>query len=206
MSEIDWAAVRERLERYADTETLPSEDSHRILDERARTLARRSPPLPGAVHELGSFSVGALECLIELRYLLETTRHGEVARVPGTPPYLLGVFALRGAMLPLFELRTLLGEPPPETPLAATAAGGGTGAVLVLGGEEADLGDHGRRPPLGLLVDRLGEPLRLPVEAVHPPPPSLTTRPYLRGITGDGRLLLDGAALLDEPRLHLRGG
>lgn len=197
--DIDWAAVRERLARITSAEAPTADESQRILDERARALARHAPRLPDEVYHLASFSVGSLECLVELHYLRETTRPGSVARIPGSPPHLLGVFALRGVMLPLFELRALLGEPPPTTH-DVRAEGG---VVLVLG-DDAEYVSEPQRPPLGLLVDRIDEPLRLPTDSVRAPPPSLA-RPYLRGITGDGRLLLDGMALLDEPRLRLRG-
>ena len=55
------------------------------------------------------FRVGALGLLIQLGSGSEVMQMPSVWTLPGAPPWLLGLINLRGNLVPLFELRTLLG-------------------------------------------------------------------------------------------------
>ena len=46
---------------------------------------------------------------LPIERVLEATDLGDVTPVPGTPPEVLGVFNLRGQVLPVIDLRVLLG-------------------------------------------------------------------------------------------------
>ncbi len=50
----------------------------------------------------------------------EIIRVGEITEVPRTPPFLLGVISVRGAIIPVLDLRRRLGFPPATT-IARTA-------------------------------------------------------------------------------------
>src|SRR5205807_2383514 len=95
--------------------------------------------------------------------------------------------------LPVFDLGALLGHAgrPPPAPAARVAP------VLVLGEGRADL---------GLLVDGAEEVVERFASELGPPPPGPPAAadappPLVRAVCADGLLILDGRALLDDPRL-----
>ena len=96
-------------------------------------------------------------------------------RIACTPPALLGVFDLRGTIVPVLDLRLQLGLPPTDVP--------GGGAVVIV---ERD----GR--PVGLRVDSVSDVLELPDGAMRPLPALATGLP---------RALLCGAAQLGDELL-----
>jgi purine-binding chemotaxis protein CheW len=98
----------------------------------------------------------------------------QLAAVPHTDGRVLGVAAQRGRLLPLVPLRALLGWP---------AAAEAPRKVAVVRADGA--------PPIGLVVDRPGEILRVAASSLQPVPPLLT-----RG----GRLEVGAICRLDEGR------
>lgn len=159
------------------------------LRARARTLARpvQEQGTRGADHLL--VSVGAARLAIPLSALRQTVAPGPLTRLPGLPPELLGIRSLRGDIVCLADTAALLGSPASAEPAEQH--------VVVL--EDAS--------PLGLLVDAVVGLQHLDPELVHPPPPSgpatATLPALLAGVTTDGTLLVDTAALLVDPRLRL---
>ncbi len=159
-----------------------------ILDERARALAR-VPPRPPTAAEVIEVAVFVLD---DERYAVETGHVRRVVRldgltpVPGAPEALAGVVNLRGEVLAVFDLRALVGLPRRE-PTELTR-------VVVLGAD---------RDELGILADAAVEVRDLRIDAIHDPPGSVEApgRPLLRGVTADALIVLDGAALLADPRL-----
>jgi purine-binding chemotaxis protein CheW len=90
-----------------------------------------------------------------------------ISVVPGAPAFIEGVINLRGAVVPVVDLRTRFGLALPEN---------GRKSVIVIV-ELTDL--H-----LGLIVDKVTEVTKIPVSAIEPPSPLLTSvdTAYLRGI------------------------
>jgi chemotaxis protein CheC len=84
-----------------------------------------------------------------------------------------GVIDVRGEVVPLMSLRSLAGIPPAEHDKETR--------VLILD----------RKPPLGLIVDTVGEVKTIPYGAVEPMPPAT-------GITGNGSLYTGIAKLPDR--------
>jgi purine-binding chemotaxis protein CheW len=108
--------------------------------------------------------------------------------VPGTPPFVLGVTNLRGEILALFDLRSLLG----------IVAEGVTdlGRIVVLGES---------RREFGFLADVASEVLSVPVASLAQTQ-TAWGRAYVRGVTPDGLIVLSGEALLKDPRLTIDPG
>jgi purine-binding chemotaxis protein CheW len=194
---IDWAAARARLAgARARTEAAlaPGPDRQRaVLDERARVLALPEPIAPpaDAMVELLVFSLGAIRYAIESSHVREVVRASQATPVPGAPPFVHGLIQLRGEILMVVDLRRLDGEPAGLSDLTR---------VLVLGGHP---------PDLGLLADEAHELRSLPRRALRPPPPPGPTArrgPALCGITDDGLLVLDAAALQGDPALDATDG
>lgn len=194
---IDWEEVRRRLARTAEA----TEESLRLspqrakaaLDERARALARVPPAAPKAseVLEIATFALANEHYGVETRFVREVVRLADFTPLPGAPPFLVGVLNLRGEILALIDLRTFFG----------VAARGLTdlARVLVLGDE---------RPEFGVLADAAHEVTTLRLDEVHEAPDSAAGvgREYLRGVTKDALIVLDGAALLHDGRLFIDQG
>ena len=193
-AEIGWDEVERKLARAAAfTETAPStspESTRAILAERARLLARVPDPPPNATEILtvATFALGNEQYAIESRLLRGIVRVSDVTPVPDTPGYLVGVANVRGEMLPLVDLRKLFG---------VTVKGlTDLSRIAVLGLERAEL---------GLLADAVHEVTTLRRDdLLGPPGPVAGIGPdYLLGVTEDALIVLDGEALLADPRLFV---
>lgn len=194
---IDWGEVRARLERtaVATREALrpTAEQAKAVMDERARALARVPPRPPGAAEVLKV----AILTLSHERYAIETHHVRRVVRledltpIPGAPDFLIGVINLRGEILDVFDLRCLFG--------LAVGEVTDQSRVVVLGDE---------RDEFGVLADATHEVTTLRIEEVHEPPGSLAGigRNYLRGVTAETLIVLDGAALLQDARFTIDQG
>jgi purine-binding chemotaxis protein CheW len=112
--------------------------------------------------------------------------------VPGAPPQLLGVTNLRGQVLPVFDLRALLG--------VSQKALDDMSRLLVLGDDARDA-----QPELGILVDSADDIAELdPDELLEPSLPlSALERACVRGVTRGALVVLNGGELLCDRRLFL---
>jgi purine-binding chemotaxis protein CheW len=187
---IDFAEIRRRLEHaVSDAARLSPEQAHELLERRARALAQK-PDDDGEVHELEllCFQLAGERYAIDTASVLQVQALSELTRMPGAPEHLLGVTNLRGQVLPVFDLRALLGVARP--PLCDMTR------LLVLGESEAEL---------GILADVADEIIALDPAQVLPPSQPLhgLERACVRGVTRDALVVLDGAALLSDRRLFL---
>jgi purine-binding chemotaxis protein CheW len=162
-----------------------------ILKERAQRLARPKAQERADGLELLIFVLSGEVWALETRAVREVARFTEFTAVPGGSAVLIGVTNLRGEILPVFDLRKLTG----------TVSTGLTdhSRLLVLGEERAEL---------GLLADEVREVRVLGRDDLYDPPETLAAvgRGLLRGVTRDAVLVLDGAALLRDPRLFISTG
>lgn len=195
--EIDWQDVRSKLTRAAassDEALSPSPEVTRaILAERARLLAR-VPAVPAGASEILSvmiFTLGNERYAVESRFLRGIVRVTDITPVPETPDFFAGVTNVRGEILALVDLRKLFG-------IAVTGLTD-LSRIVVLGLERAEL---------GLLADAVHEVMTLRRDALlEPPGPVAGIGPdTLLGVTEDALIVLDGEALLADPRLFVGFG
>jgi purine-binding chemotaxis protein CheW len=152
-----------------------------------------SQPDPGQdpMAELCAFAAGDEEYLIDLRRVRQIVLPLPVTAVPRAPGFVEGVAHLRGAVVPVVDVRKRLG-------VAPWADGRRTRFLLV------DVGGQ----PLALIVDAVLEVVRLPRSQIRPATGLTgTAGPHLflgvcdaagpRKGTGRLRLLLNVKALLD---------
>jgi purine-binding chemotaxis protein CheW len=113
----------------------------------------------------------------------EIVRVPEITAVPDAPPFLEGMINLRGKILPVIDLRRRL----------RIAGAGRDKHTRVLITE-----DGGRL--VGLLVDAVSEVIRVPAEAIEPPPEMISSIgvEYLSGVAKAGERLI---SLLDVRRV-----
>ena len=108
--------------------------------------------------------------------------------MPGTPDSLVGLINLQGEILAVFDLRSFFGlEKKGSTDLSR---------VVVLGSDRAEF---------GVLVDAAQEVIALESDELLEPPGSVSgvAREYLRGVTKDALIVLDGAVLLRDARFYI---
>lgn len=108
--------------------------------------------------QLVAFTVAGSDYAIDIMRIKEIINPVRVTPVPKAPAFIEGVIELRGAILPVVDLRKRF-ELPATPPTRATK-------LLIVVIEVA-----GRRMIVALVVDGVSEPLRVAREEVRPPPP-----------------------------------
>jgi purine-binding chemotaxis protein CheW len=181
----DWAAIRERVEAagrvLAGEVAATPEQVRRVLEERASALARPAvPPFTGDTLELITFALANEAYAVESRFVQAVLRLAELAPLPGAEPPAFGLTAWRGNLLTILDLRPVLGLP--------VGALNDLCRLIVLGED---------RPAFGILADAVRELVTLPASEIREPPEGMPAkREYLRGVTVDALLVLDGEQLL----------
>jgi purine-binding chemotaxis protein CheW len=126
--------------------------------------------------EVISFQRAGRRYAIESRFVVEVGKCGHLSRVPGAQPGLLGVANLRGDLLPVFDL-------------AGSTSALESQQLLVLGESE---------PDFGLVVDAAEDVSPLTLRSLTEPSAlgSIPHGSHARGVDAEGRVLLDGKAML----------
>lgn len=157
-----------------------------VLGQRARALARpvAEQVTTGPDHVIAV--VGGQRVAVPVAAVREVVPPSPITRLPGTPPELPGVRAVRAEILCLVDTAALLGMP------AARASE--QQHVVVLVGEA----------PLGLLVDDVADLVTFePADLGRPPAAGNASDRLLASVTRAGTLVLDPPAVLADPRLDV---
>ncbi|HEX5669975.1 MAG TPA: chemotaxis protein CheW [Sulfuricurvum sp.] len=109
------------------------------------------------VIQLVGFIVGEEEFAIPILSIQEIIKPIGCTRVPQTPTYILGVFNLRGSVIPLIDLRARFGL----TPQKHTDE---TRFVVMKSGDDV----------AGFVIDRLTEAIRMPKHDIGPAPETVS--------------------------------
>jgi chemotaxis signal transduction protein len=193
---VDWKAVRRRLDiatKATEAAINPPPDRlRRMLEQRTRTVAAamERAPTPDLAY-LVPFTLSGTSFAIAASYVREVLPLPAVTPVPRSPLHVVGVMDLRGQILPVFALGSLLGLP--------ADAPGQSARVLICGTTQAEF---------AAIADDVAGPLEVPTrettalselraDADHAGPP------WTRGKDRNGRTVIDGAALLEDARLFI---
>jgi purine-binding chemotaxis protein CheW len=187
---IDWSQIRARLDEAQTRATMSTEvspaRSRAIMEERARKLAQVPDVLEvGETYEVLAFGLGPERYCIETRYTREVVRFVDYAPIPGTPDFVVGVTNLRGEVVCIIDLRKFFG----------TSQRGLTdlSRVIALGTETTEF---------GIVADQVFQVSALRAKDIlHPPESTEVGHEYLLGVTREAAIILDGAALLRDPKL-----
>ena len=185
---IDWAVVRQRLKTAMDATAgrwEPSADARqRKLETVAKAFTR--PHERSGVPAIGSilFDLDGRRCAIEARYVSEIVPLTQITPLPRTPEFVIGLYNLRGHLLPVFDLRRVM-EPAKPVPFSPAWA-------IVCGDEQPEF--------LIATSAMAGAASDLP-DASHPREDGAAA--WVRGETSDGTVVLDGEALLADRLLFL---
>jgi purine-binding chemotaxis protein CheW len=139
------------------------------------TKLDRTHPEHGSTLELISFEIAKQEFCIDIRTVREIRGWTPITPVPQTPDYLLGVINLRGAVIPVLDLRHRLG-------LGVTEPSS-RHVIVVIQHEDWSA---------GLLVDGVQETFQVAANLLQPPP---AMGPVTTGRFVDGILPLEGRML-----------
>jgi purine-binding chemotaxis protein CheW len=120
--------------------------------------------------QLVGFVVGEEEFAVPILSIQEIIKPIEWTKVPFTPDYVLGVFNLRGNVLPLIDLRKKFHASEAEFD-------DDTRFIVIKIGEEL----------AGFVIDRLTQALRIEEDSILPPPD-----------TSEKDALIDGVARIDN--------
>ncbi|MDR3584003.1 MAG: chemotaxis protein CheW [Desulfosporosinus sp.] len=161
------------------------EQTKKILMDRAKVLALegKDETASGERIQIIEFRLSNEKYAIESVYIREVLPLKELAVVPCTPPYILGVINVRGQILSIIDLRVFF-ELPRETATRATK-------IIVLSSNEMEL---------GIVADAVTGARSIPLDQVHVGLPTLIgiREIYLRGVVGDDLVFLDAAKLLAD--------
>ncbi|UCN00955.1 chemotaxis protein CheW [Sulfurimonas sp. SWIR-19] len=105
------------------------------------------------VVQLVGFVIGDEEYAVPILSIQEIIKPFPWTRVPQVPKYVLGVFNLRGSVIPLIDLRTKFGLPPKKQSEE-------TRFIVMRNGSDV----------AGFVIDRLTMAIRIKKENVGPPP------------------------------------
>ena len=148
-----------------------------VLEERARLYAQ---PLAAddavAMLDVLCFELGDERFAIDAEVVQRVVALPAITALPGTSPPVLGIANLRGGLIPVFDLAQLLDVP-----------SGAASHLIVLGRDAYDFA-----VPVRAVTDLVAIPVA---------PRDGATRALVARILSDGRAVVDGAALLDDPRL-----
>jgi purine-binding chemotaxis protein CheW len=157
--------------------------------------ARAAPRIELA--QLVAFGVGTGEYALDIMRIKEIINPVAVTPIPKAPAFIEGVIELRGAILPVVDVRKRF-DLPPSPPVRAMK-------FLIVG---IDVGET--RMIVGLVVDRVSEPLRVPRSEIKGAPQMTTAeRAYFNGVVHhQGRMLmvLDVDALLSSNEKQVLSG
>ncbi len=162
-----------------------------LSDPRARAAPRIE------LAQLVAFGVGTGEYALDIMRIKEIINPVAVTPIPKAPAFIEGVIELRGAILPVVDVRKRF-DLPPSPPVRAMK-------YLIVG---IDVGET--RMIVGLVVDRVSEPLRVPRSEIKGAPQMTTAeRAYFNGVVHhQGRMLmvLDVDALLSSNEKQVLSG
>jgi purine-binding chemotaxis protein CheW len=191
---VNWDDVRRRVDQLRvaiehDWVPGPAESAH-ILHQRAEVLA--TPLIVEATAtdqiEVIEFSLGEERYGIESSVVREVFPLSELVSVPCTPSFVLGIINIRGEIVSVIDLKKLFELP--ERGISDLKR------VLLL---------EGKGMLFGILVDQLFGVRTLAIDAIQNSLPVFGGRraDYLRGITQDRLVVLDGNKLVTDPNIKV---
>jgi purine-binding chemotaxis protein CheW len=159
-----------------------------ILHARAQALARepRQAEAEGECLEVLEFLLAHETYGIEMSCVRETLPLKDFTPVPCTPPFVLGLIGVRGQIVSIIDIRKFFDLP--EKGLTDL------NRVIIV---------HDEGMEFGILADAVLGVRTVPLAGLLPSLPTLTgvREEYLRGVTKERLVVLDGKKLLNDGRL-----
>lgn len=133
-----------------------SDQLQQIINKQSTALVGDDNKMDDVIQLVG-FIVGEEEFAIPILSIQEIIKPISCTRVPQTPSYILGVFNLRGSVIPLIDLRARFGLTPQKHSEE-------TRFVVMKSGDDV----------AGFVIDRLTEAIRMPKRDIGPAPETVS--------------------------------
>lgn len=168
-----------------------SEQDRATLEARAKRVASAARDTEDAVATALTLRVRGESYALPIDALTVVQQGTVVIPVPCVPAYVAGVANVRGHVIAVLDLGTLL-----DVPGTSDAA-----STLVVASTHGGIAHQG--VTVGLRVEAVGDVITYAIDRVEPVPGNLDTRRagYLQGVLETGATLLDIFTLLDDPEL-----
>lgn len=176
-------------------------DTQRILEERARLLARipESKAGTGEILEVQTFHLGAEYFGVPTGLVqeIQPLRAHHWSRVPCVPPFIVGIVNLRGRIYSIMDLAVFWG-------LRSRPVTEKTHILLVRGINRSD----NEEIDLTLITDDCAEVQHIRLDDIKPPPPNVSAKvqSYIQGVTPDMMMVVDLESLLSDPHIIIAEG
>jgi purine-binding chemotaxis protein CheW len=112
---LDFDRLYKRLDEIDEAltgdATLSPEERQRVLQERARALSRAREDAPTQTVGVLAFRVAAERYGVRLSEVELVLESETVCSLPGAPPHVLGAILARSKIIPVLDLRQMLGAP-----------------------------------------------------------------------------------------------
>jgi purine-binding chemotaxis protein CheW len=155
-----------------------------LLRARAVALAAPRAVAPAAeLLELIVFRAGAERYAIDAVVADEAIEVAEITSLPGVPSFYRGLIVEQGVIYPLIDIRPLVGAPVPDALVLKHA--------ILFSGERT----------IGIGAETVESFVRIETTSIAPAPSDRPHSPAVRGVTGNGIMLLDIHLLLADARL-----
>lgn len=166
-----------------------NEKSFAILKHRAELLAKpiKETDLNGNCLEIVVFKLSQENYGVETHFIKEVSPLKEYTTLPSVPPFIFGLMNIRSRIVPLIDLKFFFDLPVNEDAQKK---------IIVLMGEEKEF---------GIVADSVVGIKKISVDQIQPTMPTLTgvKEDFLRGITLDRIIILDGKKLLSSSQLQV---
>jgi purine-binding chemotaxis protein CheW len=163
-------------------------DAERILQARARVLARRPrrASAEGTMLEVLEFRLASEHYAVESRLVQEVHPLRDLTPLPCTPPFVLGIVNVRGRILPVLDLKKFFDLP--ERGLTDLHR------IILVRGNDLEL---------GLLADVIVGVRSVEADSLQPSLPTLTgiRADFLKGVSAERLVVLDLDRILLEPKI-----
>jgi purine-binding chemotaxis protein CheW len=164
--------------------------TEQVLKDRAKRLAK-----PLKIKRDGAEGLNILEFKIaqesygiELAHIRMIHPLSRPTFLPGTPGFIRGIINVRGKIVSIVDLKTFFD--------LASQEPAGQPQVIILASKKMEF---------GILTDRIIGLKQIREDAIQPSLPTLTgiRAKYLKGVSRDGTVVLDGTKLLDDPEMYI---
>ncbi len=187
---IDWEQIKKQIENsrkiFEEGLNFPTEKKNEILHERAKIFAQEIKASDENYIEILTFIIGNEAYGIETSFIREVSQLKELTPIPGLPHYFIGVTNVRGKILTVVDLKKFFELPEKDiTDL---------NKLVVLQSENIEF---------GILADSIIGTADIKPADLQSDLPTLTgiRSEFLKGVTKDHAIILDGAKILSYSRI-----
>ncbi len=187
-----WSEVHRRLEvgndaRKKHFELNPGKKAE-ILKARARALAKEAEKVDKdeSYLEVVEFLLAHEKYALELTNIREVCHLKDLTPLPGTPSFVVGIINVRSQILSIIDLKKFF-----ELPEKGIT---NLNRVIILHSDEMEF---------GILADEILGVRSIPLKNIQASLPTLTgiREKYLKGVTRDRVVVLDGGKILSDPKM-----